>query len=166
MFGWLKKKQTETDPKIVADRVRAIVADFGEFLEKDPDPVGIAIQDEQKLPHNKETILTALLLALCAQDLPATQRVALVDCAMYLAYFQKGVGVHPLHQLGVDLTKFDISKMSGENLVELMSSNPAGKERYDRFFARVQADIARIGTRIHEANRLWPANKNSSDQPS
>ncbi len=82
-------------------------------------------------------------------------RIALVDCAMSLAFFQKGVGDHPVHQNGVDTTKFDASTMSGENLVALTLSNPAGKERFDRLFPLVQADIARIGRRVTDANRIW-----------
>jgi hypothetical protein len=161
MFGWLSKKRAKTDPHRIAETAGAIIADYGDFLEKNL--AGAAIQDEQQLPHSKETILAALLVALATQDFPVARRLALVDCAMYLSYFQKDVGVHPLHQLGIDMTKFDVASMSGENLVALMSSSPAGKEKYDQFFPLVQADINRIGERVNEADRLWSAARKGSE---
>jgi hypothetical protein len=161
MFGWLSKKRAKTDPHRIAETAGAIIADYGDFLEKNL--AGAAIQDEQQLPHSKETILAALLVALATQDFPVARRLALVDCAMYLSYFQKDVGVHPLRQLGIDMTKFDVASMSGENLVALMSSSPAGKEKYDQFFPLVQADINRIGERVNEADRLWSAARKGSE---
>jgi hypothetical protein len=164
MFGWLRKRTPEIDPRRLAEVMGTIVADYGEFLEKTP--LAGAVRDEKFLPHNKETILAALTGAIATQDFPAEKRNALADCAMSLAYFQKGVGDHAVHQIGIDITKYDISSMSGQNLAELMLSNPAGKAQYDRLLPLVQTDIHRIALRVEEANRTWLAARNvGTDNP-
>jgi hypothetical protein len=158
MFGWFKKKEPEIDPARLVDTMGAIVADYGEFLEKSPH--GAAIQGEKYLPHPKENILTALCIAIATQDFSTEMRAALVDCAMSLALFQTEIGNHAVHQRGVDITKFDTSSMSSDNLAALLLSNPAGKEKYDLLFPIVQADITRITRRVTEANRIWAEARN------
>src|SRR5277367_4223179 len=146
MFGWFRKKKPAIDPARLIDTVSATVADYGDFLEKTLH--GGAIQDEKYLPHPKEKILTAPCVAIATQNFSPEARGALVDCAMSLAFFQKEIGNHAVHQCGVDITKFDASSMSGDNLAALLLSNPAGKENYDRLLPVVQADITRITGRV------------------
>ena len=150
-FGWFKKKKREIDPARVVAAARAIVDDYGAFLEQDPHAV--AIQDEKCLPHPKEAILTALCVAIATEGASTDRRDALAAGATLLAYFQKGVGNYPVYPGGVDVSKFNVESMSGENLMALILSNPAGKEKYDNLLPRVQADTDRINRRIDEASR-------------
>jgi hypothetical protein len=41
-----------------------------------------------------------------------------------------------------------------------MLSNPAGKDKYDRLFPLVQADMTRINRRVTEAERMWAESGN------
>jgi hypothetical protein len=90
------------------------------------------------------------------------KRGQMVDWAMSLANFQKGVGPHALHHLGFDVTKFDVSTMTGENLLALTHSNPSGKDRYDRMRPVVHADMLRIVGRIDVATSAWKKARNST----
>lgn len=150
-FGWLKKKPVRIDAEKLSTAIGDIVGDYGEFLELNPNVM--EIMDMKVLPHDKETILAAMCVVIETQDGTEQEREDYICCALALARFQKGVGKHTLHPLGIDVSKFDIKAMSPENLVLLMGSNPAGKERYERFRPLVQADIKRIGDRVTSANR-------------
>ncbi len=111
------------------------------------------IRDVKTLPHDKETILTALCVVIATQKVTEQEREHFINAALALAQFQKGVGEHPLHPLGMNITKFNVNEMSPENLLALIAGNPSGKERYDRFQLLVEADIKRIGDRVHLANQ-------------
>jgi hypothetical protein len=111
--------------------------------------------DEDCLPHSKDRILAALCTVLSSPGVDANDRVALVGGALTLANFQKGVGRHALHPFGLDISRFDSSTMSPENLAKLITSNPAGKERYDSLRPLVEADRERISKQIKEAELAY-----------
>jgi hypothetical protein len=157
-FSWFRKKKPEIDPSRIAEAAFAIVDGYGEFLERNP--CGPAIRDEKRLPHPKEMILTALVVTIATGRISPERREALAAGAWLLAHFQKGVGDHPVYQLGFDISQFDPSSMSGENMASLMLSNPAGKDKYDRLFPLVQADMTRINRRVTEAERMWAESGN------
>jgi hypothetical protein len=150
-FSWFTKKKPSIDVENIVYNINRISSEYGAFLEHNS--VTFKIIDENKLPHPKESILTALCVSIQVNNGTKNEIEALAVCAQALAFFQKGVGDHPLHQLGVDISKFDLPSMSGENLSKLILSNPAGKERYEHFLPLVQADTLRIEARIEEANR-------------
>ncbi|RWP02388.1 MAG: hypothetical protein EOQ98_04015 [Mesorhizobium sp.] len=150
-FGWFKKKPVKINAEKLSTTIGNIVGDYGEFLETNPNVLEIV--DVKVLPHDKETILTALCVVITKQGGTEQEREHFISAALALAQFQKGVGEHPLHPLGVDITKFNINEMSPENLLALVAGNPSGKEQYDRFKPLVEADIKRIGERVHLANR-------------
>lgn len=152
VFRWFKKQQAAAEIRNLVNNVQAIIRDYGAFLEANP--IVIEIMDERLLPHPKATILDALCAAIALPGPTSEMRETLIQSALSLAQFQKGVGKHTLSPFGVDMTKFDMSAMSTENLAQLVLSNPAGKERYDRFKPSVEADIRRIGERVKQANNL------------
>jgi hypothetical protein len=130
-----------------------IISDYGQFLEGSP--VTVEIMDEDCLPHSKDRILAALCTVLSSPGVDANDRVALVGGALTLANFQKGVGRHALHPFGLDISRFDSSTMSPENLAKLITSNPAGKERYESLRPLVEADRERISEQIKEAELAY-----------
>jgi hypothetical protein len=139
----------QTVPERLAALER-VINDYGQFLESSP--VTVEIMDEDCLPHSKDTILAALYAVLSSPSVDAENRVALVGGALTLANFQKGIGRHALHPFGLDISRFDRSAMSTENLAKLITSNPAGKERYESLRPLVEADRERISKLIQEAD--------------
>jgi len=138
----------------------AIISDYGGFLEASP--VTVEIMDEDRLPHSKERILAALCAGIASPTVPAEERAALFAGALALANFQKGVGNHTLHPFGLDLSRFESSGMSTENLAKLITSNPAGKERYESFRPLVEADLERIRERVKEADHAYQVARSRS----
>ena len=153
MFGWFGKKNAQDDLQQLARHAGDIIADYGELLERGLGP--LEIRDDSTLPHPKERILSAICLALATKGRGQDIRDELMQCALSLANFQKGVGKHALHPNGVDLSKFDVAAMDGNNLVSLILSNPDGKEKHDRLSPLVRADIQRIGARLQQAESLF-----------
>ncbi len=149
MFSWLKRNKVPDELQQLARQAGGIIADYGELLEDGRGP--LEIRDESTLPHPKEKILSAICLVLATEARRQDIREELMQAALSLSNFQKGVGMHALHPNGVDLTKFDVATLDGHNLASLLLSNPAGKEQHDRFSPLVRADIQRIGARLEQA---------------
>lgn len=142
----------QTAPERLA-AIERVISDYGRFLESSP--VTVEIMDEDCLPHSKDRILAALCTVLSSPGVDAEDRMALASGALTLANFQKCVGCHALHPFGLDISRFDSSTMSSENLAKLITSNPAGKERYESLRAVVEADRERISKRIKEAELAY-----------
>ncbi len=149
MLRWFRRKAPTVDEDTVSIAATKIIQGYGAFLEEHP--VGGEIRDEIMLPYPKETILNAIYLALASTTPNGSIREHFFSSGLALASFQKGVGPHTLHPLGIDLTCFDTEEMSGENLARLVLSHPAGKERYDLFRPLVLADINRIAKKLDSA---------------
>lgn len=146
IFSWLKKKQNVTDPQVLSATVGKIIADYGEFIDNNPE--AMVIRDEVRLPHAKEKILAALCFAIASRGTRTELREPLIVSALSLAYFQKGIG-NDLYPLGFDFSVLE--SMSAEESLKMMNSNPSGKDSYDRMLPIVKADTDRILQRVQAA---------------
>jgi hypothetical protein len=143
---------TEENRREAEERLR-IVSDYGEFIERNP-PVA-NIWDVKYLPHDKETILDAICLEIVRQTDEKLLN-ALEVSAVFLAYFQEGVGVKPLSQLGVDLTSADRASRSADDLkalAEQIAGNP-DRERYEALLPLVHENEQEISARLAAAKQI------------
>ena len=151
-LDWLfKTKPAPLDARVAAKEAFRVVADYGEFLEKNSNLVA-HINDEKMLPHDKEVILASSLLAMrAAAGNPALQET-LTASVMMLSQFQAGVGDKPLRTLGIDTTAAgDIIAMSREARKDLLERAIEGKKKYDRFSPLIDADLSRIKHKLDQA---------------
>jgi hypothetical protein len=94
-----RRPEATTQARTAITRAQQMVADFGKFIERSPlGPTDIA--DEKRLPHPKETLLTAILLLIRVAQDPA-QRGLLEVAALELAQYQPAVGPSPLRQINL-----------------------------------------------------------------
>lgn len=116
------------------------IKDYGALVERSP-PSPLRIEDVSKLPHPKETILTAVCLVLATIGDDDEFASSLKRGALGLAQYQPDVGDEPLHFFGFDLT--EEPDLPPEEAIEQIASNPT-EDRYKRFNALVEKDIERI----------------------
>lgn len=143
--------RTEDYKRKAEERVR-IIADFGEFIERNPPGGGDQIWDVKCLPHAKEAILDAICVEIMRED--DEKRIeALKIGALFLANYQEGIGDQPLSMLGVDLTLKDPSSLNDDDLQALatqIDSNPS-RDRFDAYKPFVERDAANILAKLFEA---------------
>jgi hypothetical protein len=151
VLGWFRKKQPIIDPNNFSKAVGDIIADYGEFLERNSD--SMVIRDEKQLPHEKEIILKVLCIAIARRDTRPELREALIVSALSLSKFQKDVG-DDLHPLGFDFSR--LATMNTEDSLKLIGSNPVGKAKYDRMLPVVKADADRIFKQVRAAEAVYP----------
>lgn len=145
IFSLFKKKNNDQQLIAAVVAARKVMADFGEVIENDKG--GSAIKDEVQLPYSKEIIFSAIRIVLRIEenkDMAGATEV----CAFALSFYQKGVGSDPLFPIGVDVSKIDLTALEPNELANILTSNPAGKERYDHFKGLVDADWRRMSSVI------------------
>ena len=121
-------------PLMTAKEAQKIIDDYGALTKRNP-PSALRIEDVAKLPHPKETILTAVCLALVQRGVDQNFATALKYGAIGLAQYQSGVGEEPLHFFG-----FDHRKERDVPPKDAMK----GKTRFKEFKAVVEKDVERI----------------------
>lgn len=133
---------------------RAIVADWGEFVEGDT--FRTQIRDESELPFPKQAIHNALLIVAGTTKDPELAQ-AIPTAAFPLAYFQPNIGDTPLWPNGSDInTVASFMQSAGELGVELsaealssaMVNDPQNKARYDSLIETVRSEAAVIQEQI------------------
>jgi hypothetical protein len=168
MLGFFRRSRSAPSPEASRDleaaakAVAKIIDDYGDFLERNPVPLGLLLVDETELPYPKKTILTAICVALRVQTNPDI-RAGLISCAMVLANFQPGVGKIPLHPWGVEVTPNDINTLSTEALMAKVVSHPAAKARYDDLMPAVKNEISQLGARLIQVDEAFYASQGGQD---
>ncbi|HEY5305725.1 MAG TPA: hypothetical protein VIJ52_03545 [Pseudolabrys sp.] len=166
MLGFFRRFRSTPDAsrdlEAAVKAVGKVIDSYGDFLERNPMPLGLMLVDETELPYPKKTILTAICLALGVQSDPDT-RASLISCAMVLANFQPGVGKTPLHPLGNEVTLSDINTLSTETLIAKVTSDPAAKARYDDLMPTVKNEISQLGARLTQVDEAFYAGQSGQD---
>jgi hypothetical protein len=125
------------------------LADLGAFLERHPlNPTDI--YDQALLPHPKDELLESILLELSRSE-REDQQASLQAAASMLAFFQPGVGPHPLSQLGVDLKQ--LGHLSPADLAKAIASNPVAG-RWEALNGQVEEDLRIIAAKAATALQL------------
>lgn len=163
MVRWLAKllgkpKNAEAGTRS-ASRVRAVLAESEQIVRDHcgylmRERMDASIRDVTRLPHDKDSILSALCFAIAAEN-DEEQLGRLKAVAFCLAHFQEGIGDEPLWPQGYDDTKMpDADGSSGgktngsvadEAVAELASEGAhANRARYEAIQPAVKADMERI----------------------
>ena len=124
--------------KIRLPTVQEVVQSYSGYIEKCG--MGLEVRDERDLPHSKNAILNAMLIAQTRPQLSESTQEIMMSMTLMLAQFQPNVG-KPLHALGLDPTNLDIN---APNLAAQIASGGASKARYDSFQPTVGAEILQI----------------------
>lgn len=125
-----------------------VCADFNRYV--DPHAGQFVIRDENDLPHPKRVIFESMCILLMAETNKTTLDLIKSD-AFELAFYQKDVGAEPLHPHGINMDGDDTFE---PGTLRTAMTNPAGKEKYDRFkrlrdaeWERMRATMAKVGPR-------------------
>ena len=143
---------TEENRRKAEERSR-IISDYGEFIERNP--TAAEIWDVKLLPHDKETIFSAICLEIVREQ-DEGRLEALKASALFLADFQEGVGDKPLSPVGVDLPPADPASMSDDDLRALAEkiAGSSDRERYEAFQPLVQENEEKILAKVAAAERM------------
>lgn len=129
-----------------------IIADFGEFIEKNSP--AFEIWDVKSLPYEKDAILSAICLEIIkTEDEKMLEHLKVA--ALCLTDFQEGVGDRPLSPYR-DLTTTNPASLSDEDLMARLGQifKNADTERFDSFQSLVEQDRSDIQERLLVAEQM------------
>jgi hypothetical protein len=144
IFG-RKKQALQSAAALTPESLQKIVQDYGACLEAS-DPAPGCVADINKLPHPKQHIKLAIVVALRLTDDPRMKE-HLKFGYISLANWQAGVGEHTL---GIDTTKLDL----GADTVELAKQVAAQSKSMEKWSPLIQTEEQALKAELQQLC-LW-----------
>jgi hypothetical protein len=133
-----------------AKRDEKIVDDLTELMARGETKFG-TFYDVSTLPHPKELILGAIEREILREPLDARVELLKVG-ALFLTSFQEGIGLRPLHLLGVDIAELARTVPDLREQARIVANNK-DSERATRYEALWSIELERTNTRLDAAVR-------------